>query len=115
MKNYFVSFVKSVPLAVMIIGVGYLLAYFILNDPQKLNTILFVLGSIPIVVFLPSRLFGYSRGVLFIPQMIYSEFRRTDDALEQKNYKNETSFQSITYIMAGVLTLLFSSIIHIKA
>ncbi len=113
MKYIFSCFVKSLPLAAIIIGIGYLYAHVLLNDPQKLNVTLFVLGTIPIVLFLPSRVLGHSRGVLFNPQIIFREFRKVDETLNQ-NEKNETKNRSpaLIYVIAGILTWLFSWVVY---
>ena len=46
--------VRSIPIAALIISIGYLIVFFILKNPQKIDFTLFALGAIPIVIFLPS-------------------------------------------------------------
>jgi hypothetical protein len=79
MKNLFSGFVKSVLLGVVLIGIGYLFAYVLLNDPKKLGISLFVLGGGTMFLFIPSRVFRHPRGVLLTPKIIYHEVRQVDD------------------------------------
>ena len=61
---------RSIPLATLIIAIGYGIVFFILNNPQKLDFTLFVLGTIPIVIFLPSVLNQSKSGALHTPKVI---------------------------------------------
>jgi hypothetical protein len=68
-----------------------------------------VLGAIPIVVFLPS-VFSQSRsGALHTPKVIF----RKVDTLEKKERKGPANiFPALSYILAGVLTWIFSLTIY---
>jgi len=109
MKNIFSCFVRSLPLAVIIIGIGYLAVHFFFQDPQKLDITLFVLGAIPIVLFLPS-VFGQSKsGALHTPKVIF----RKVETLERKDKKEaESIFPALTYVIAGVLTWLYGWVVY---
>jgi hypothetical protein len=109
MKNIFSCFLRSLPLAVITIGIGYLAVHFILQDLQKLDVTLFVLGSIPIVLFLPS-VFGQSKsGALHTPKVIF----RKVETLERKDKKEaESIFPALTNVIAGVLVWLYGWIVY---
>ena len=109
MKNIFNCLIRSVPLSVIIIGIGYLIVHFFLNDPQKLDFTLFALGAIPIILFLPS-VFSQSRsGALHTPKVI---FRKVDTLEKREKKETENIFPALSYVIAGVLTWLLSWIIY---
>lgn len=61
-------FVRSIPLAVVIIAFGYLVVHLILQDTKKTDFTLFVLGAIPIVIFLPSVFSQSKSGRCILPK-----------------------------------------------
>lgn len=111
--------VRSIPLAALIICIGYLIVFFILKNPQKIDFTLFVLGAIPIVLFLP-RVFSQSKSVfsrpisgdIHNPKVI---FRKVDtlDPLEKKEKQiAESVVPALSYVLAGVIIWIFSLAIH---
>lgn len=109
MKNIFHCLVRSVPLSVVIIGLGYLFVHFILKNPQKLDFTLFVFGAIPIVIFLPSVFSQSKSGALHTPKVIF----RKVDTLERRGKKEAVNiFPALSYVIAGILTWIFSSIVY---
>ncbi len=109
MKNIFSCFVRSLFLAAIIIGSGYLAVHFFFQDPQKLDVTLFVLGAIPIVIFLPSVLGQSKSGAIHTPKVIF----RKVGTLEKKDKKeSESIFPALTYVIAGVSTWLYGWIVY---
>lgn len=109
MKKIIQCLVRSVLLSAVIICFGFLFVHFILKDPQKLDFTLFVLGAIPQVIFLPSVLSQSKSGALHTPKVIF----RKVDTLERKVEKEtENMFPALSYVLAGILTWLSSSLIY---
>ena len=109
MKKILACLVRSIPLSIIIIGVGYLIVFIILKNLQNLDLTLFVLGAIPIVVFLPSVFSQSKSGALHTPKVIF----RNVDTLEKKESKGtEIIFPALSYILAGVLTWIFSVVVY---
>jgi len=109
MKRIFDCLIRSLPLSATIIGIGYFTVYFILNNPQKLDFTLFVLGAIPIITFIPSLFSQSKSGAIHTPKVIF----RKVDTLKKKGIKEtENTFPALSYVLAGVLTWLFGLIIY---
>lgn len=108
MKKIIECFVRSLPLSIIIIGAGYLIAYFLIRKPQGLDATLFVLGAIPIVIFLPSVLSQSKSGAIHTPKVI---FRKVETLEEKKDKETENMFPALSYVLAGVLTWIFSFIV----
>ena len=108
MKNIINVFVRSLFIAAVIIGIGYLAVHLFFQDTQKLDITLFILGAIPIVFFLPS-VFGQSKsGAIHTPKVIF----RKVNTLERKGKKQvESIFPALSYVIAGVITWLYSWIV----
>jgi dolichol kinase len=109
MKNVFSSFVRSLPLAVIIIVIGCLAVHFFFQDPQKLDVTLFVLGAIPVVLFLPSVCGQSKSGAIHTPKVI---FRKVDNLERKDNKEAESIFPALTYVIAGVLTWLYGWVVY---
>ena len=109
MRDLINCFVRSIPLTVLIIGLGYLIVLFLLKDIQKLDFTLFALGAIPIILFLPS-VFSQSRsGALHTPKVI---FRKVGTLEKRDKKKTENIFPALSYVFAGALTWLFGWLIY---
>jgi hypothetical protein len=109
MKKILDCLVRSIPLSIIIIGIGYLIVFIILENKQNLELTLFALGAIPIVIFLPSVFSQSKSGALHTPKVIF----RKVDTLEKKESKGtESIFPALSYILAGVLTWIFSGIVY---
>ena len=108
MRNVLLCFVRSLPLFLLLVIAGYAIAHLFLKAPQKLDFVLFTLGAIPIILFLPG-VFNQSRsGALHTPKVIF----RKVDTLEQKQQRSpESVFPALSYVIAGVLTWLYSVLI----
>ena len=109
MKKILDCLVRSVPVSIIIIGIGYLIVYFILKNKQNLDLTLFVLGAIPIVIFLPSVFSQSKSGALHTPKVIF----RKVDTLEKKGRKEtENILPALSYVLAGVIIWIFSFVIY---
>jgi len=109
MKSFVRCFVRSLFLAAVIIGVGYLAVHFFLQDPQKLDVTLFALGAISIVIFLPHVLSRSRSGAMHTPKVIF----RKVDTLEQKDRETAKNiFTAVSYVIAGVLTWLYGWFVY---
>ena len=108
MKNIIDCLIRGILIASIIIGIGYLIVHLLFDDPQKLDLILFILGAIPIIIFLPS-VFSQSKIGLHSPKVF---FRRVDTLEKRVEKDNEKQFPALSYVFAGVLTWLFSWIIY---
>ncbi|WP_419174760.1 hypothetical protein [Desulfosediminicola sp.] len=109
MKNIILCLLRSIPLSALIIGFGYLYVFLIIQNPEKLDFTLFVLGSIPIVIFLPSVFSQSKSGCLHTPKVI---FRKVDTLEKRGEGKTESLFPALSYVLAGIITWLFSSVIY---
>lgn len=101
--------IRSIPLSGIIIGIAYLIVFFVLKNPQKIDFTLFTLGAIPIVLFLPSVFSQTTSGALHTPKVI---FRKVDTLKASKKIEPEDVFPALSYVLAGLLTWVFSSIIY---
>ena len=109
MKEILDCLVRSIPLSIIIIGIGYLIVFIILKNPQNLDLTLFVLGAIPIIIFLPSVFSQSKSGALHTPKIIF----RKVDTLEKKTSKEtENIFPALSSILAGIITWIFSAIVY---
>lgn len=109
MSKIFNCFVRSLPLTFFFVLSGYLISHVILNNPQLLDFILFIIGAIPIVIFLPS-VFSQSRsGAIHTPKVI---FRKVETLVKRERKEIESNFPALSYVFAGALTWLFSWIIY---
>lgn len=109
MNNLLNCFVKSLPLSAILISVGYLVAYFLFNDLQKLDITLFALGALPIILFLPSLFSQSKSGALHTPKVI---FRKVETLEKKEKREAESIFPSLSYVIAGILTWLLGWIIY---
>lgn len=109
MKNILLCFVRSVPLSLVIICQGYFFVYFFLKDPLKLDFTLFAFGAIPIVIFLPSVFSQSKSGGLHTPKVI---FRKVNTLERRGEEETENIFPALSYVLAGILTWIFSLAIY---
>ena len=109
MKNILQCLVRSLPLSLLLIGLGYLIAYLVLSNPQYLDFTLFTLGAIPVVIFLPSVFSQSKSGAIHTPKVI---FRKVETLEKKQNQKEEAIFPALSYVIAGVLTWLFSLAVY---
>ena len=101
-------FVRSLPLAIAIILLGYLISHLLLGKPQLLDFILFVLGAIPIILFSPSLFSQSKSGAIHTPKVI---FRKVETSAVKESDNAEEIFPALSCVLAGVLTWLFSLLI----
>lgn len=109
MKKILDCLVRSIPLSIIIVSIGYLIVYFILKNQHYLDFTFFVLGAIPIVIFLPSVFSQSKSGALHTPKVI---FRKVDTLEKKERKETENIFPALSYILAGVLTWIFSLAIY---
>lgn len=109
MKKLFNCLVRCIPLSGITIGIGYLIAYYLLKNPQNLDLALFVLGAIPMVIFLPSVFSQSKSGALHTPKVI---FRKVNTLEKKEKVEPEDIFPALSYVLSGVLTWTFSLIIY---
>lgn len=109
MKKIIGCLIRSIPLSASLIGAAYLIVFFLLNNPQKLDFTLFALGGIPIVLFLPSVFSQSKSGALHTPKVI---FRKVDTLEVKQKSGSEEIFPALSYVFAGLLTWIFSSIVY---
>ena len=100
---------RSIPLAALLISIGYLIVFFILKNPQKIDFTLFVLGAIPIVIFLPSVFSQSKSGALHTPKVI---FRKVETLEKKEKQEIENIFPALSYVLAGVIIWIFSLVIY---
>jgi hypothetical protein len=109
MKKILDCLFRSIPLSIIIIGIGYLITFFMLGNQQNLDLTLFALGAIPIIIFLPSVFSQSKSGALHTPKVI---FRKVDTLEKKERKETESIFPALSYILAGVLTWIFSLVIY---
>lgn len=109
MKKMIDCLIRSIPLSAAIIGIAYFITYVLLSNPQKLDLTLFVLGGVPIILFLPSVFSQSKSGALHTPKVI---FRRAAPPEVSHRPPHEDLFPALSYVIAGFLTWIFSSIIY---
>lgn len=98
-------------ISIPIIVLGALVSNVILGDKNTLDMTLFILGAIPIVIFLPS-IFSKSRsGALHTPKVIF----RKVDTLKKRGESKQSDiggqtkiFTPFALVFAGLITWLFS-------
>jgi len=102
--------VTSIPLILF----GVLVSYVVLNDKETLDLTLFILGAIPIVLFLPGVFSKSASGALHTPKVI---FRKVDtlekkDISNQENTADDSKFVTpFSLVTAGVITWLVGVIV----
>jgi hypothetical protein len=109
MKKILDCLVRSIPLSIIIIVVGYLIVFIFLKNKQKLDLTLFVLGAIPIIIFLPNVFSQSKSGALHTPKVI---FRKVDTLKKKESKGPENIFPALSYIFAGILTWIFSLVVY---
>ncbi|WP_136810757.1 hypothetical protein [Desulfosediminicola flagellatus] len=109
MKNIIGCLVRSIPIAAALISIGYFIVFFILKNTHQLDFTLFVLGAIPIVIFLPSVFSQSKSGALHTPKVI---FRKVETLKSKEKHENENIFPALSYVLAGVIIWIFSSLIY---
>ena len=97
-------FVRCLLLTVLIVLSGYLISYFILDNPHRLDFTLFILGGVPIVIFLPNVLSQSKSGAIHTPEVI---FRKVETLEKKEKKETESILPSLSYVLAGILTWLF--------
>lgn len=100
---------RSIPIATLLIIIGYIIVFFILNNPQKIDITLFVLGTIPIVIFLPSVFSQSKSGALHTPKVI---FRKVETLEKKEKQATESILPALSYVLAGAIIWIFSLVIH---
>lgn len=66
-------------------------------------------GTIPIVVFLPSVFSQSKSGALDTPKVI---FRKVETLGKKEKQETESIFPALSYIFAGLISLIFSLAVH---
>lgn len=105
MKNIIATFVRSLPIFFCLVVIGYIVAHLLLVSPTKLDFTLFALGSISIVIILPSVFFQSENGALHTPKVI---FRKVDTLESRSATAPESVFSALGCVIAGVLTWIYS-------
>jgi len=100
---------RKIPLAALIIVAGYLIVFFVLKNPQKTDFTLFVLGAVPIVIFLPSVFSQSKSGALHTPKVI---FRKVETLEKKVMPKTENIFPALSSVLAGIITWTFSLVTY---
>jgi hypothetical protein len=104
-NNIFYGAIVSIPIIVL----GLVIAYVVLADKNKLDLTLFILGAIPVVIFLPSLFSKSHSGALHTPKVIF----RKVDTLKKREHPNlndnkgkSNLLSPSTLVIAGVITWL---------
>lgn len=97
----------SIPLILL----GVLISLFILGDPKSLDLTLFIIGAIPLVIFLPSLISSSKSGALHTPKVIFRKVdtleRRNDNTAGSSKEKSRISSPA-ALVLAGLITWLVS-------
>lgn len=109
MKNILNSFIRSIPLSICIITIGYLITFVILQRGDSLDLTLFIVGAIPIIIFLPSVFSQSKSGALHTPKVI---FRKVNSLERPISKETENIFPALSYVFAGLVTWIFSLVIY---
>ena len=108
--------IKGIFISIVLIIMGLLIAHFILENPKSTDVALFILGGVPIVIFLPSVFSSSTSGGLHTPKVIY----RKVNTLETKNNltsgedENKSFVSPPSLVIAGLLTWLAGFILFMK-
>ena len=100
--------ISSIPLIVA----GLLISRFMVGPQQPADSTLFIVGAIPIILFLPGLFSHASSGVLHTPRVVY----RMLDTLSRKlghhpdPVPNELTV-SLAMVMAGLMVWLIGAVI----
>lgn len=108
MKNLIGCLVRSLPIAAVLICIGYVIVFFIIKNPQQLDFVLFVVGAIPIIIFLPSVFSQSKSGALHTPKVI---FRKVETLEKKEKQISEDMFPALSYVLAGIFVWIFSWLI----
>ncbi|BHH81868.1 hypothetical protein [Desulforhopalus sp. 52FAK] len=109
MRKIIGCLVRSLPVAAGLIGIGYVIVLFIIKNPQQFDFALFVVGAIPITIFLPSVFSQSKSGALHTPKVI---FRKVESLEIKEKQISEDIFPALSYVLAGFLVWIFSWLIY---
>ena len=62
---------KGILISIVLIIIGLLIVNFIIKNPNSTDITLFILGAIPMVIFLPGVLGSSTSGALHTPKVIF--------------------------------------------
>lgn len=96
------GFLLSLP----VIGLGVLIALFLLKDKASIDITLFVLGGLPIVIFLPSVISKSKSGALHTPKVIYRKVDTLERREEDHGAGKSGGFSELSFVIAGLVTWL---------
>ena len=97
--------------SLLLIIVGYLVSFLFSDSQKSLGLILFVVGAIPMVIFLPGLFGGGKSGAIHTPKVIY----RVVNTLSPHNKSSQTGDDSranfnasLNWVLAGVIVWIVS-------
>ncbi len=108
--------IRGILISIVLIVIGYVIAHFIVANPNSLDLTLFILGAIPIILFLPGIFSSSTSGALHTPKVIF----RKVDTVQSKEAKNVSGDEKISFasppslVIAGLLTWLATLFIFMK-
>lgn len=115
-KKSFEYVIKSITVSILLVVIGFLIAHFIVASPKSTDLTLFILGAVPIVLFLPSIFSNSTSGGLHTPKVMF----RKVDTLEKNDAKNRSKEDKVSFMsphslmIAGLLTWLAGFLLSLK-
>jgi len=96
-------------IAIPLIALAVLISRILIGNINSLDFTLFVIGAIPVVVFLPSVFSSSKSGALHTPKVVF----RKVETLERRGHKDGRSgkessnfFSPVSMVLAGLITWL---------
>ena len=99
MQSILAVLARSLVIAAVLTGCGFFIAQVMFADPQKLEVTLFILGAVPIVLFLPAVLSPSKSGALHTPEVM---FRKVASSQKETRMHPHRVQRPLSYVLAGV-------------
>ena len=95
--------ISSIPLIVA----GLLISRFMVGPQQPADSTLFIVGAIPIILFLPGLFSSSTSGALHTPRVIFRKVETLKDSKSKTSKAVQSGFtSSLNLVLAGLITWL---------
>ena len=97
--------------SLLLIAVGFLLSFLFSDSQKSLGLILFVIGAIPLVIFLPGLIGGGKSGAIHTPKVIYRVVNTLSPGNKSSQNGDESRVDfnaSLIWVLAGMIVWIVS-------
>ena len=104
-------FISAALASLLLLAVGLLVAFLLSESQKSLGLIFFVIGAIPLIIFLPGLLGGGQSGAIHTPKVFYRLVNTLspDSKSSQERDESRANFDaSLIWVLAGVIVWVVS-------